>query len=204
MAVRRIGSRLRFPLTWDGLTQLVILCVCFAAGVVGGFLFSCWGRDDAELLEYLSHYFQALGKGEGAEPSLWLSVWDLSRWPLAAFFLGSTALGVVGVPLVLGIRGFLLSFAAATFIRMFGLSGLAASLAAFGVSALVAVPVLFVTAADAFRQSLSRLSGERVPSWSLRAQMLAPCAGAMMLAVALQQTLMPTLLSVVCTRLFLP
>lgn len=202
--MRKIGGRLRFHLAWDGLTQLLVLCTCFAAGIVGGFLFSCWGRDDTELLECLSSYFEAAGRGAGTQPSLWLSVWDLIRWPLAAFLLGSTALGVVGVPVLLGIRGFLLSFAAATFVRMFGLSGLAASLTIFGVTALVAVPVLFVIASDAFRLALRRLSGERVPVWGLRTQTLALCAGILVLAVALQQTLMPALLAAVCTRLFLP
>ena len=187
---------------WDGVTQLVVLSACFAAGIVGGFLFSCWGRDDAELLEYLSGYLRAAGQENNVEPSLWLSIWDLTRWPLAAFLLGSTALGGLGLPILLGIRGFLLAFAAATFARLFGLPGLAASMAAFGVTALVAVPVLFVTAADAFRQSLGRLSGERVPAWRQRAQALAPCAGMLVLAVALQQTLMPALLTAVCARLF--
>ena len=87
--------------------------------------------------------------------------------------------------------------------RLFGLPGVAASLAAFGVTALVAVPVLFVVSADAFRQSLGRLSGERPTSWAQRAQALSPCAGVLVLAVALQQTLMPALLAAVCTRLFI-
>ena len=137
------------------------------------------------------------------EPSLWSSIWDLSRWPLAAFLLGSTALGAAGIPILLGARGFLLSFAAATFTRLFGLPGMAASLAAFGVSALVAVPVLFVVSADAFRQSLGRLSGERSPAWSQRVQALTPCAGLLVLAVALQQTVMPALFAAVCARLFI-
>ncbi|MBD5133957.1 MAG: hypothetical protein HDT38_05745 [Clostridiales bacterium] len=201
--MRRIGNRLRLPPAWDGLTQLAVLCACFAAGIVCGFLFSCLGRDDAELLEYLSRYFQMAGQGDGVEPSLWLSVWDLARWPLAAFLLGSTALGVLGLPILLGVRGFLLAFAATTFVRLFGLPGLAASLTAFGVTALVAVPVMFAIAADAFRQSLGRLAGERAPAWGPRAQALAPCAGLLVLAVALQQTLMPALLTVVCSRLFI-
>lgn len=202
MAVRRMGTRLRLPPAWDGLTRLSVLGVCFAAGVIGGFLFSCWGQEDTRLLEYLSRYLRAVGQGSGVEPPLLLCAWELARWPLAAFLLGSTALGVLGLPVLLGIRGFLLTFAASTFIRLFGLPGLAASLAAFGVTALVEVPVLFVTASDALRQSLGRLSGERAPTWGQRAQALAPCAGLLVLAVALQQTLMPALLAAVCSRLF--
>lgn len=187
---------------WDGLTQLVILGICFLVGGFGGFLFFGWGGDNPELLDYLRRYFQAVGQGSGVEPSLLSSVWELLRWPLAAFLLGSTALGALGLPILLGARGFLLTFSSTTLIRLFGLSGLAASLTVFGVTALVAVPVLFVVSADAFRQSLHRLSGERSPVWSQRIQALTPCAGLLVLAVALQQTLLPALLTAVCARLF--
>lgn len=203
MTVRRMGGRFRPAPAWDGLTQLAFLGICFAAGALGGFLFSGWSGSDPALPDYLRRCFEAAGQGSGMEPSLWSSVWELLRWPLAAFLLGSTALGAAGVPLLLGARGFLLSFAAATFARLFGLPGMAAALTAFGVSALIAVPVLFVVSADAFRQSLGRLSGERPPSWSQRAQALTPCAGLLVLAVALQQTVMPALFTAVCARLFI-
>lgn len=199
MTVRRVGRPAK---TWDGLTQLAFLAVCFAAGVLGGFFFSGWSGDNPDLLDYLRRYFQMMGQRNGAEPSLWSSVWELARWPLAAFLLGSTALGAAGLPLLLGARGFLLSYAAATLSRLFGLPGAAVSLTAFGMTALVAVPVLFVVSADAFRQSLRRLAGERSPAWSQRVQALTPCAGLLVLAAALQQTLMPALLTAVCARLF--
>lgn len=203
VTVRKTGSRLRSAPAWDGLTRLVILGACFAAGALSGFFFSGWSGDNPELLDYLLCYFQTAGQGTGVEPALWSSIWDMARWPLAAFLLGSTALGAVGVPILLGARGFLLSFSAAALVRMFGLPGMAASLAAFGVTALLAVPVLFVVSADAFRQALGRLAGERSPAWSQRAQALTPCTGLLVLAVALQQTLMPALLTTVCARLFI-
>lgn len=203
MTVRRMGSRIKAAPVWDGLTQLTILGVCFLAGGLSGFFFSSLGGDSPELMDYLSSYFQSVGQGSGVEPSLWSSAWELTRWPLAAFLLGSTALGALGLPVLLGVRGFLLSFATATLARLFGLPGVAVSLAVFGVTALVAVPVLFVVSLDAFRQSLGRLSGERSPVWNQRIQALSPWVGLLVLAVALQQTLMPALLTVVCNRLFI-
>ena len=203
MTVRRVGKRLGPAPAWDGLTQLAVLAVCFGLGALGGFLFSGWSKDSLELSDYLLRYFEMAGQGSGVEPPLWSSVWELVRWPLAALLLGSTALGAVGIPMLMAARGFLLSYAAAVFGRMFGLPGVAASLAAFGVSAFVAVPVLFVAASDAFRQSIGRLSGERPPAWDLRAQALAPCAGLLALAAALQQTVMPALLTTICARLFI-
>ncbi len=204
MTVRRVGNRLKLAPAWSGLAQLPILSICFAAGALGGFFFSGWGGDNPELLDYLSRYFQMTGQGNGAEPSLLSSAWDLARWPLAAFLLGGAALGAVGIPILLAARGFLLAFAATSLARLFGLPGMAASLVSFGVTALIAVPVLFVVALDAFRQSLGRLSGDRAPAWNQRLQALAPCAGLLVLAVSLQQTLMPALLTAVCARLFIP
>lgn len=203
LTIRRVGNRIKLAPVWDGLTQLLVLGVCFAGGALGGFFFSGQSGGNPELLEYLRRYFQMAAQGNGADPSLWASVWDLARWPLAAFLLGSTAAGTLGIPILLGMRGFLLAFSAGSFARLFGLPGMAASLASFGMTALIGVPVLFVVAADAFCQSLGRLSGERVPAWSQRIQALTPCAGLLVLAVALQQTLMPALLTAVCARLFI-
>lgn len=203
VTVRRMGSRIKPAPAWNGLTQLAVLGICFAVGALGGFFFSGGIESGPELTDYLRRYFEMAGQGNGIEPTLWSSVWDLARWPLAAFLLGSTALGVVGVPVLLGARGFLLAFSATAFARLFGWPGVAASLAAFGVTALISVPVLFVVSADAFRQSLGRLSAGRSPAWSQRAQALTPCAGLLVLAVALQQTLMPALLTAVCARLFI-
>ncbi len=97
----------------------------------------------------------------------------------------------------------MLSYAATTFARLFHLPGMAAALAAFGVTALVVVPVLFAAAGDAFRQSLCRLPGAPSPPdrWGERVRALAPCAGLLILASALQQIVMPALFSAVCARL---
>lgn len=202
VAIRRAGKPRGAAASWDGATRLAALAVCFGLGALGGFLFSAFGGGSDELTDYLRGYFQSAGQG-GAEPSLASTVWDLGRWPLAAFLLGLVPAGAVGVPLLMGARGFLLAFAATTFARLFHLAGVAAALAAFGMTLLVAVPVLFVVSADAFRQSLSRLPGavSSPVRWVERARALTPCAGLLVLAVALQQTVMPALFSAVCARL---
>ena len=191
--------------SWDGLTQLAVLAVCFMVGALGGFLFSALSGENQELLAYLRQYFCAAGQGSSLEPSVVSTIWDLIRWPLAAFLLGLAPIGAIGMPLLMGTRGFLLAFAATTFVRLFHLPGMVAALAAFGVTVLVVVPVLFVVAADAFRQSLSRLPGAATAPvhWSDRVRALAPCVGLLALAVALQQTVMPALFSAVCARLLI-
>ena len=116
-----MGSRIKSAPAWDRLTQLVVLGICFAAGTLGGFLFSGWGEQSPELLDYLSRYFEIAAQGSGVEPGLLSSAWDLIRWPLASFLLGVSAFGVVGIPALLALRGFLLAYSAAIFARLFGL-----------------------------------------------------------------------------------
>ena len=205
VAVRRAGKQIKAAFSWDGLTRLAVLAICFGLGALGGFLFSALNGDSPELVDYLRLYFRSMGEGNGPELLLAAVVWDLIRWPLAAFLLGLAPVGAVGVPVLMGTRGFLLAFAATTFARLFHLPGLVAAFAAFGVTVLVAVPVLFTVAEDAFRQSLSRLSGAAsAPAhWSERARALAPCAGLLVLASALQQAVMPALFSAVCARLLI-
>ena len=100
VAVRRTGKRIGSATSLDGVTRLAILAVCFGLGALGGFLFSALSGDSVELMDYLQQYFQSAGQGGGLEPSLAATVWDLVRWPLAAFLLGLVPLGAVGVPLL--------------------------------------------------------------------------------------------------------
>lgn len=205
VAVRRTAKRIRSAPSWDGLTQLAVLAACFAAGAVGGFFLSAAVENNSELLDYLGLYFQSAAQGNGVSPSIGAAVWDLVRWPAVVLLLGFTPFGVVGIPLVMGARGFLLCYAATTFARLFHLPGMAAALTAFGVTVLIAVPVLFVVAADSFQQSLGRLPGAAAPPvhWSQRTVVLAPCAGLLILAVALQRAVMPALFSAVCAWLLI-
>lgn len=204
MAADRTRNRGRIVPNWDWLTGLALLAACFLIGTLAGFAFSCIGGESGQLREYLLRYLQSSGGGGVFDPSLLSVIWETVRWPLLVFALGFTALGAVGIPLALVVRAFLLSYAVTTFARMFGLGGMAASMAAFGVTSLLSVPVLFVIANSAFQCSLSRLSAVMPPAvpWHERLALLAPCGGILALAAALQWTVMPSLLTAVCARLF--
>lgn len=189
---------------WDGLFCLVVLGGSFSAGALCGFLLAAFGQTSAQLSDYLRAYFQMAGSTGGLELSLWSVVWDLVRWPLFVAAMRFTALGIVGIPAVMLVRGFLLSYAAATFSRLFGGGGAVAALAVFGITVLLAVPVLFVAAQDSFQAALARRTG--APTAQVqpenRLTALSVCVGLLVLAAALQRTVMPALLSAVCARFF--
>ncbi len=189
---------------WDGLFPPLLLGLCFMAGLLLGLLLSALRKEGSDLSEYLSAYFRAVIGGDVSGLSLWSVIWDLIRWPLAAFLLGCTVLGVVGIPALLLIRGFLLSYAITTFARLFGERGMALALAVFGVSALLMLPVLFVVGCDAFGTAARRLPNADETPARIRQRLaaLAPCIGISVLAAALQRTAMPALLAVVCAKVF--
>ena len=108
---------------------------CAASGAVAG--------EGLEALEeYLRGYLE-LAVRDAVRPPLWSTVWEVIRFPLAAAVLGFTALGVVGLPVLFGVRGFLLCYAAASFYRVFGLAGEVPAFILFGLPALIWLPVLF-------------------------------------------------------------
>lgn len=149
---KRLLDRLRGPGS-ELQSALFCLTVCFTVGSVGGCIFAGRLGTDTQtrLLDYFGSYFTALVGDKTAVPSSFSAVWEIVRWPFLAFVLGFTALGVVGLPLVFSVRGFLLSYAVAALVRLYGVTGLVVSLAVFGVSGFLVLPVLFTLGVDSFR-----------------------------------------------------
>ena len=132
-------------------------------------------------------------------PGIWSVIWELCRWPVLVLLLGFTALGAVAIPVVFCVRGFLLSYALASFVRVFGSTGIFAAFAVFGMAALVSVPVLFCMGAFAFSSSLrlaAGVLGNRQAGLFPREKLLGliPCGVLLLLAVFVQWSVMPQLL----------
>lgn len=143
-----MGVRLRkkWDLPSEQRAALAILGTLFLLGGGAGCLFAALsdGEGAEELSGYLSGYLELAG-GAGAPHDLWASLWGQMKYQLAAVVLGLTALGTVGLPVLFGVRGFLFSFSAACFVRVFGGRGLIPAFALFGLPALLWAPALFLT-----------------------------------------------------------
>ena len=107
---------------------------CMAVGLLNP-------EDGGALLTVLEGYIAALKQGEGSVGLLPV-LWQVVRVPLAAFLLGLTAMGVVGLPVLFAVRGFGMGYAVAVLYRLMGASGLGLGLCLFGVSALLWLPAL--------------------------------------------------------------
>lgn len=137
---------------------LAALGLCFLLGGLVGCLFAALadGEGAAELGSYLRDYL-LLARESGASVSLWPLVWTRLRELLVVFILGLTALGVVGIPLLLAVRGFFLCFAVGCFCRVFGTIGLLPAFALFGLPAFLWAPGLFLLGVPGLSQAKSLL-----------------------------------------------
>ena len=105
---------------------------CMAAGLLSG------GEAAGDYLDgYLAVLEQSLVSIRPA-PVVWRAV----RVPLAAFLLGMTALGVLGLPVLFGVRGFCLCYACSALFRLMGARGVLVGLCLFGVTAVFWLPSL--------------------------------------------------------------
>lgn len=161
-----MGMRIRKK--WDLLSEqagaLAILAVCFLLGGAAGGLFASLsgGAGAQELSSYLAGYL-ALASEEGIPRSLWPVLWGQLKFSLAALVLGLTGVGVIGLPALFGVRGFLFTFSVACFCRAFGGRGFFPAFLLFGLPALLWTPALFLMSVPGFlsaQRQLRRSLGE--------------------------------------------
>ena len=175
---------------------LVLLGGLFFAGGAAGCLFAglADGEGAASLVGYLTDYL-TLAAGGTVARAFWPVLWRELRYLLAVAVLGMTPLGVAGIPLVLGVRGFFLGFSSACFCRVFGPAGLVPGAVLFGLPALLWAPALFlagVRGAAAARRLLAE--GRGAPFSSAHWLCLAGCAGLELAAALVEFAAVPVLL----------
>lgn len=190
------------------LSALAVLAAAFLlGGLVGcGLAASVSGGGNDTLAAYIQNYIAAAQAGITQPPELLPLVWEVARWPLLTLLLGFTALGIVGVPVLFAVRGFLFSFAVASFIRMFGTAGGGLAFLIFGFSGLLAVPVLFVLGVQSLTASFALAGrtiskGKRLPLYDrIYFFRCAICIGVLTLCVLLEYIAVPALLSTMADR----
>lgn len=198
-----MGMRIRKK--WDLPSEqsgaLAILAVSFLlGGTAGCFLAALSGGAGLEELGgYLTDYLSLAREGDLPRGS-WSLLWGQAKYLLAVLVLGLTALGLVGLPVLFGIRGFFFSFPVACFCRVFGSRGLFPAFTLFALPALLWAPALFLAGVYGFlsaQQLLRRSLGESrggIPlngPWWCRASL---CMGLVLAAGLLEYWVVPVLL----------
>lgn len=181
---------------------LIILSAAFLLGNFAGCVLvsRISGLGSGALSEYFFDYLSALNSGAGLEPDMLSLLWDIFRWPLFVFAFGITPLGLLGIPVLFLMKGFLLSFSVASLFRMFGTYGLLLALSVFGVSGIVCLPAFFVLGIQAFGVSgamAGRIFGDnRTLPLFQKADIVryASCFGALCIGLFIEYYFIPNLL----------
>ena len=175
------------------LVPLAALSACFLLGGALGAVFGGLMSETSaqELADYLSTYFTLAREG-GVTVEFWSVAWEQFRLLIAVILLGLTALGAAGIPLLFGVRGFLLAFSVSGLCRVFGAAGLVPALFLFGLPAFFWAPILVLTGGQCLNGAwvlLRRLlleSREPLPFTSAYWGRLGLWAAAMMVCVMLE------------------
>lgn len=148
-----------------GICSVLIVAGCFLTGGVFGCLFAAFasGESAEELGRYLTDYMTLVE----ADRVIWPAVsvlWSHGRWLLGCVIFGLTGLGIITLPILFGLRGFLLAFGVSCFFRTFGSIGLIPASVLFGIPAALWVPGLFLIGGCCLNGSLRvlrRKAGDR-------------------------------------------
>ncbi|SBW03680.1 conserved membrane hypothetical protein [uncultured Eubacteriales bacterium] len=193
---------------WDvplegGSSALAVTAAFFFLGGIAGCLLaaSVGGSGSDSLASYIEGFWVVARSESVTRPDLLPLIWEVLRWPLFTVIFSFTALGLIGIPVLFSIRGFLLSFAIASFSRIFGGTGALMALVVFGVSGLFSIPALFALGVHGFaaaRGLAGRALGEgkRFSPFG-RAYFLrcGVCAGAFCVCIVLEYLVVPVLVA---------
>lgn len=187
---------------WTGWPYLIVLLVCFFVGAFCGGVLAVLIEPRGELSSYLHDYFVMAAQKE-INLSFFSVLWDCVKWPLLAALLGLSFLGTIGIPILFAARGFLFSFAVCTLGALLGGNGVAAASVLFSVTTLFVLPVLFIVGCEGLRvtcRNLPNVSGGGRNRFRMEVLLLG--IGVLAIAIALQWTVVPTVLSAICSRIF--
>ena len=197
---------------FSSLVRLLFLACFFLLGVILGQVMATRLPDATgkELDRYLTDYF-SLERVPLSSQSIFSALVLYVRYPLAAFFLGFTSVGVLLLPLVSILFGFFLAFSVSCLTAAYAGGGVLVALAAFGLRCLVTIPCYFTLAipswdASASLAALSLGRGRRVVSvvygkqWWLR---LASVTAILFLSVCLELFVTPWLLELALEHVLL-
>lgn len=138
---------------------LALMCGAFLAGAGLGCLWAMVMRDSspAALRRYVEGCLASTRVGGSILSGLWRSL----RMPLAVVLLRFATLGTVLIPPLMGVKGFLLTFSVASFVRSYGAAGEWASLAVFGPFSMLEVGVTLFLAVESWLGACESLRDAR-------------------------------------------
>lgn len=161
MGVRSWVRRMRGAEAPD--IQMLCLALLFLLGAAGGYAYSGYCSDHAQLMlsEYLADYCELFRRGGESAVPLFAAVRLYYGAVLVSFLFGFTAVGTLVIPAVAGAFGFTTMFAIACFVRAYGRWGVAMALGALGLRLVFTLPCFLWLGSYAWRAASSLLPWPR-------------------------------------------
>ena len=144
------GKRTRSSALW------CVLCIagCFLLGGISGCLFGAFTVDaGAEEVSRYLHQFLALARTSEVFWTVPAVLWNHGRWLLCCGVFGLSAVGIAILPVLFGVRGFLLAFGVSCFVRTYGVMGLLPAVLLYGVPAMLWGPGFLLLGVICLRRS---------------------------------------------------
>ncbi len=185
------------------LSSAAILSALFLCGVVAGTVVCSNLGSNSGIGEYLDGYVALSSAKTDTGSLIGYAFFNAFKYHALIVIFGFSALGVVIVPVIVAVRGFFLSFAITSFIKVFGGNGFALALSALGAQSLIALPCLLILASQAFSMSASIMSsglGNKKASTLLTSSVAARigvCFAALAVSALIEAFLTPLLISTV-------
>ncbi|MCL2084157.1 MAG: hypothetical protein FWH06_02740 [Oscillospiraceae bacterium] len=133
--------------------SMIVLALAFLAGAIGGNLTAMLLTGGDELTEYIGGFWDGMNAGTlyAAFAGTLLAGMAI---PLLIFLSGFSSLGVALIPVCVAFKGFTFSYAVSAMLRFFGPNGFLLTVCALGVTNLIYIPCMLMSALFAFRTSL--------------------------------------------------
>lgn len=149
----------------EGVAALVVTALFFALGSFLGLLTSSVASLDGITVmhTYLEQFLALAQEDSLSHPEFFSFLWQIIRWPIFALLFGFSALGLIGLPILNGMRGFFLAFSVGSFAQTYGHNGAVAALLLLGIPAFLSIPAFFLLSAQSFSASYKlavRASGQ--------------------------------------------
>lgn len=125
---------------------LILLSLAFLFGGIFAVILaaSVSGSASETLSSYIKDFLSAVRDNTIQKPSLISTVWSIFRWPLLVVLFSYTSFGLIGIPAIFFLRGFLFSFCISAFVQVLGRQGLLFAIMLLGIESLLTIPVLFL------------------------------------------------------------
>lgn len=195
------GNRLstRIPNSGSLLPAAVLLSAIFLCGCIAGTFAASNISSGSEVSKYINLYIQMAREHPDTGSLLGLAFLNSFKYHVLAVLFGLSVLGVGLVPLVVLVRGFTLSFAVTSFVKVLGNGGFLLAFYAFGIQCIITLPCLIILASQALTMSASLVSNGRkkigqvmTPAFFAR---LAICSLALAIAAVFEALFTPLLIS---------